>query len=75
MHAWIKMNKNKIKERKKKFLVSFGSSEVSSSFKDMVAWRFQQRFVMASSSKRISRVLAILGFFSLLHKLWTWRSF
>ena len=27
IHAWIKMNKNKIKERKKKLLVSFGSSE------------------------------------------------
>ena len=27
MHAWIKINKNKIKERKKKLLVSFGSSE------------------------------------------------
>ena len=27
MHAWIKINKNKIKERKKKLLVFFGSSE------------------------------------------------
>ena len=56
MHAWIKMNKNKIKERKKKLLVSFGSFEVSSSFEDVVAWRFRQRFVVASSPKRISRV-------------------
>ena len=40
MHAWIKMNKND-KERKKKLLVSFGSSEVSSSFEDVVAWRFR----------------------------------
>ena len=71
MHAWIKMNKNKIKERKKKLLVSFGSSEVSSSFEDVVAWRFRQRFVVASSPKRIFRILAILGFFSLLHKPWT----
>ena len=53
-----KMNKNKIKERKKKLLVSFGSSEVSLSFKDVVAWRFRQRFVLASSPKRISRVFA-----------------
>ena len=75
MHAWIKMNKNKIKERKKKLLVSFGSFEVSSRFKDMVAWRFQQRFVVASSSKRISKILSILEFFSLLHKPWTWKSF
>ena len=52
MHAWIKM----IKERKKKLLVSFGSSEVSPSFEDVVAWRFRQRFVMASSPKRIYRV-------------------
>ena len=49
--------KNKIKERRKKLLVSFGSSEVSSSFKDVVAWRFRQRFIVASSPKRI------LGFF------------
>ena len=57
MHAWIKMNKNKIKERKKKLLVSFGSSEVSSNFEDMVAWRFRQRFVVPSSPKEF------LGFF------------
>ena len=69
MHVCIKMNKNKIKERKKKLLVSFGSSEVSSSFEDMVAWRFRQRFIVASSPKRISRVLAILGFFSLAQAL------
>ena len=52
-----KMNKNKIKERKKKVLVSFGSSEVSSSFEGVVAWRFWQRFVVASSPKEF------LGFF------------
>ena len=68
MHAWIKMNENKIKERKKKLLVSFGSSEVSSSVEDVVAWRFPQRFIMASSSKEFLEFLAILGFFSLLHK-------
>ena len=50
------MNKNKIKERKKKLLVSFGSSEVSLSFEDVVAWRFWQRFIVASSPKRIFRV-------------------
>ena len=57
MHVWIKMNKNdkRDKERKKKLLVSFWSSEVSSSFEDVVAWRFRQRFVMASSPKEFLR--------------------
>ena len=59
------MNKNEIKKRKKKLLVSFWSSEVSSSFEDVVAWRFRQHFVVTSSPKVFSRVLAILRFFSL----------
>ena len=65
-----KMNKNKIEERKKKLLVSFGSSEVSLSFEDIVAWRFRQCFVMASSPKRISRVFDYSRvFFSLVQAL------
>ena len=65
------MNKNKIKwdeKRKKKLLVSFGSSEVSSSFEDVVTWRFRQHFIVASSPKEFLGFLAILEFFSLLLK-------
>ena len=44
-------------------LVSFGSSEVSSSFEDVVAWRFRQRFVVASSPKEFSRIFGYSGVF------------
>ena len=59
MHAWIKINKNEIKERKKKLLVSFESSECLLKLQRRGCMEISAAFRRGFFTEEISRVFSL----------------